>query len=45
MVYHIESAERLGTSSEVVVDATLGLIYEDGSSSTRTTCFALEDGE
>lgn len=45
VVYYIESAERLGTSSGVVVEVTLRLTYEDGSSSTRKTYFVLEDGE
>jgi|SRR5215208_118241 hypothetical protein len=45
VVYNIESAERLGTSSGVVVEVTLRLTYEDGSSTTRKTYFVLEDGE
>ncbi len=45
VVYHIESVERLGTSSGIVVEVTLRLTYEDGSSSTRTTYFVYEDGE
>jgi hypothetical protein len=45
VVYHIESAERLGTSSGLVVEVTLRLTYEDGSTSTRKTYFVLEDGE
>ncbi|HET6660625.1 MAG TPA: hypothetical protein VFH16_11970 [Rubrobacter sp.] len=35
----------LGTSSGVVVEVTLRLTYEDGSSSPRKTYFVLEDGE
>ncbi len=45
VVYHIESVERLGTSSGVVVEVTLRLTYGDGSSSPRTTYFVLEGGE
>jgi hypothetical protein len=45
VVYHIESVERLGTSRGTVVEVTLRLTYEDGSTSTRTTYFVLEDGE
>ncbi len=44
VIYHIESVERLGTSSGLVVGVTLRLTYEDGSSSTRTTYFVYEDG-
>ena len=35
VIYHIEAARRLGTSSGVVVEVTLRLTYEDGSSSMR----------
>ncbi len=45
VIYHIESVERLGTSSGVVVEVTLRLTYGDGSSSLRTTYFVLEGGE
>lgn len=45
MVYSVESAERLGTSSGLVVEVTLRLTYDDGSSSMRTTYFVLEVGE
>jgi hypothetical protein len=45
VVYYIESVERLGTSSGIVVEVKLRLAYEDGSSSTRTTYFVLDDGE
>ncbi len=45
VIYHIESVERLGTSSGVVVEVTLRLTYGDGSSSPRTTYFVLEGGE
>jgi len=45
VVYHIESVERLGTSSGILVEVTLRLTYEDGSSSMRATYFVLEDGE
>ena len=45
VTYHIESVRRLGTSSEVVVEVTLRLTYEDGSSSTRTTYFVYEGGD
>ncbi len=45
VIYHVESVRRLGTSSEVVVEVTLRLTYEDGSSSTRTTYFVYEDGQ
>lgn len=45
VTYHIESVARLGTSSGVMVEVTLRLTYEDGSSSTRKTYFVLEDGE
>ncbi len=45
VIYTIQSAERLGASSGVVVEVTLRLTYEDGSSSTRETYFVLEDGE
>ncbi len=44
VIYHIESVERLGTSSGIVVGVTLRLTYEDGSSSTRNTYFVYEDG-
>jgi hypothetical protein len=44
VVYHIESAERLGTSSGIVVEVSLRLTYGDGSSSTRTTYFVQEGG-
>jgi hypothetical protein len=44
VVYHIESAERLGTSSGIVVEVTLTLTYGDGTSSTRTTYFVQESG-
>jgi hypothetical protein len=45
VIYHIESVERLGTSSGLVVGVSLRLTYEDGSSSTRSTYFVYEDGE
>jgi hypothetical protein len=45
VVYHIESAERLGTSSGLVVGVSLRLTYEDGTSSTRDTYFVYEGGE
>jgi len=45
VVYHIESVERLGTSSGVVVEVKLRLTYGDGSSSTRKTFFILEDDQ
>lgn len=45
VIYHIESVERLGTSSGVVVEVNLMLTYGDGSSSPRTTYFVLEGGE
>ena len=45
VIYHIESVERLGTSSGFVVGVSLRLTYEDGSSSTRNTYFVYEDGE
>ena len=45
VIYHIESVERLGTSSGLVVRVSLRLTYEDGSSSTRGTYFVYEDGE
>jgi len=45
VIYHVESVRRLGTSSEVVVEVTLRLTYEDGSSSTRTTYFVYEGGD
>ena len=45
VVYRIESVERLGTSSGLVVGVSLRLTYEDGSSSTRDTYFVYEDGE
>ncbi len=45
MVYPVESAERLSTSSGLVVEVTLRLTYDDGSSSMRTTYFVLEVGE
>ncbi len=44
VIYHIESVERLGTSSGLVVGVTLRLTYEDGSSSTRNTYFVYEEG-
>jgi hypothetical protein len=37
--------DRLGTCSGTVVEVALRLTYGDGSSSTRTTYFVLEDGE
>ena len=45
VIYRIESVERLGTSSGLVVGVSLRLTYEDGSSSTRGTYFVYEDGE
>jgi hypothetical protein len=45
VIYHIESVERLGTSSGLVVGVSLRLTYEDGSSSTCSTYFVHEDGE
>jgi hypothetical protein len=45
VVYQVESAERLGTSSALVVQVTLRLTYDDGSSSMRTIYFVLEVGE
>ena len=45
VIYHIESVERLGTSSGRVVRVSLRLTYKDGSSSTRSTYFVYEDGE
>jgi hypothetical protein len=45
VIYRIESVERLGTSSGLVVGVSLRLTYEDGSSSTRSTYFVYEDGE
>ncbi len=45
VIYHVESVRRLGTSSGIVVEVTLRLTYEDGSSSSRTTYFVYEDGE
>ena len=45
VVYYIDSVERLGTSSGVVVEVSLRLTYEDGASSTRVTYFVFEDGE
>lgn len=45
VIYHIDSVERLGTSSEPVVGVSLILTYEDGSSSTRDTYFVHEEGE
>ena len=44
VIYDVESVGRTGTSSEFW-GVTLTLTYEDGSSSTRTTYFVLEDGE
>jgi hypothetical protein len=41
VVYHIESVERLGTSGGTVVEVSLRLTYEDGSSATRITHFML----
>jgi hypothetical protein len=43
VVYHIESAERLGTGGEPVVEVTLRLTYGDGTSSVRTTYFVQEE--
>lgn len=45
VIYRIESVERPGTSSGLVVGVSLRLTYEDGSSSTRSTYFVYEDGE
>ena len=45
VVYRVESAERMGTSSGLVVGVSLRLTYGDGSSSTRDTYFVYEDGE
>jgi hypothetical protein len=45
VIYHIESVERLGTSSGIVVGVTVRLTYEDGSSSTRDTYFVYEERE
>jgi hypothetical protein len=45
VVYHVESVERLGTSGGTVVEVSLRLTYEDGSSATRITYSMLEDGE
>ena len=44
VIYHVDSVDRVGTSSEYL-GVTLTLTYEDGSSSTRTTYFIYEDGE
>jgi hypothetical protein len=44
VIYHVESVQRLGTSSGIVVGATVRLTYEDGSSSTRDTYFVYEEG-
>jgi len=44
VIYHINSMDRVGTSSEYL-GVNLTLTYEDGSSSTRTTYFVYEDGE
>ena len=45
VIYHIESVERLGTSSGIVVGVTVRLTYEDGSTSSRDTYFVHEEGE
>jgi hypothetical protein len=45
VIYRIESVEKLGTSSGLVVGVSLRLTYEGGSSSTRSTYFVYEDGE
>ena len=44
-IYHILSVEEDETSTEPVVEVDLRLTSVDGSSSTRTTYFILEDGE
>ncbi len=44
MIYHIESVDQVGTSTEYL-GVTLTLTYEYGSSSTLTTYFVYEDGE
>ncbi len=43
VVYHIDSVERLGTSSGLVVEVSLRLTYGDGTTSTRATYFVYED--
>lgn len=43
VIYHIESVERLGSSSGVVVEVSLRLTYGDGTTSTRATYFVYED--
>ncbi len=45
MLYHIDAVERQGGTQGPIVEASLTLTYEDGSSSTRTTYFVYEDGE
>ncbi|MEJ7842901.1 MAG: hypothetical protein WKF95_14150 [Rubrobacter sp.] len=44
VIYHIESVERLGSSSSSFVGVTMRLTYEDGTSSSRDTFFVYEDG-
>ncbi len=44
VIYHIESVDQVGTSTEYL-GVNLTLTYGDGSSSTRTTYFVYEDGE
>ncbi len=43
-VSQIDSVERLGTSSGVVVEVSLRLTQGDRTTSTRTTYFVQEDG-
>ena len=45
MLYHIDAVERQGGTQGPIVEVSLTLTYEDGSSSTRTTYFIYEDGE
>jgi hypothetical protein len=44
VIYDILSVETMGDTQEPVVEVSLNLTYEDGSSSTRTTYFVYEDG-
>src|SRR4028119_2489065 len=43
VIYHIESVDQVGTSTEYLA-VTLTLTYEDGSSSARTTYFVYQNG-